>query len=79
MPHRRLAARVLGMVGINVVVEQRAPAIMRLALRALTAKRRDPRRNPVPGDRQHEPLGAAVILSGRHMLLRQSGAKQIRS
>ena len=91
MPDRRLAARVFGMVGINVVIEQRAAAIVRFALRALLTERRDPRRDPVPGDRQQQALGRAVVLcayrrkrreihlSGWHMRGRQPGAEQIRA
>ena len=89
MPERGLPADVLGMVGIKIVIEQRASAIVRLTLRRLAAKRGDAGGYPLTGHGQQQTLGGTVVLHPHrrkraeidvavgHMFRRKPGAQQI--
>ncbi|MNP52980.1 hypothetical protein D3C76_1474120 [compost metagenome] len=66
MPQGGLAAAVFGVVGIEVVVEQRPFTKMGGAARHLAAEGGDARANPLPRNAEQQPLPGAVIL-GAHV------------
>ncbi len=61
MPQGSLAASVFGAAGIDVVVEQRSPPVVRFAPRGFAAKRGGTIPDPLPRHKQQQPLAIAVI------------------
>ena len=62
MPEGRLSADMLRVVGVEIVIEQRAAPEVRFGLRRLRAERRHAGCNPVPGNGQQQTLPGAVVL-----------------
>ncbi|MNC32036.1 hypothetical protein D3C75_803780 [compost metagenome] len=63
MPEGSLAAAVIGMAGIEIVIEQRPAAAQRFKAGVICAKRNRLAREPFVRDLHQQPLPGAVVLS----------------